>query len=44
MLFLTIGVGERARLADAHGAASELEEALRNAHPELAEVVVHTEP
>lgn len=44
VLFLTVGVGDRARLAEAHRAASELEEALRTAHPELAEVVVHTEP
>jgi divalent metal cation (Fe/Co/Zn/Cd) transporter len=41
---ITIGVGRDVDLADAHRIASELEEALRNAEPSIAEVVVHTEP
>ena len=32
------------RLTQAHQVASELESNLRRDHPELAEVVVHTEP
>jgi divalent metal cation (Fe/Co/Zn/Cd) transporter len=31
-------------LPDAHTVASELEVALRKDHPDLVEVVVHTEP
>lgn len=44
VLFLTIGLDERAGLADAHDRASEVERELRIEHPELADVVVHTEP
>lgn len=44
VVFLTIGVGTDASLADAHALASELEERLRRAQPALADVVVHTEP
>jgi cation diffusion facilitator family transporter len=44
VVFLTIPVNPTASLADAHRTASELEHALREELPELAEVVVHTEP
>jgi divalent metal cation (Fe/Co/Zn/Cd) transporter len=42
--FLTLGIEGDAALADAHARASEVEERIRRAHPEVAEVVVHTEP
>lgn len=44
VLFITIQVGAAASLARAHRAASELEEGLRQQMPEIADVVVHTEP
>ncbi len=44
VLFLTIAVASDLSLEDAHGVASELEEALRAQQGDLAEVVVHTEP
>jgi cation diffusion facilitator family transporter len=44
VLFLTIAVAADLSLTDAHGIASELEEALRAQQGDLAEVVVHTEP
>jgi cation diffusion facilitator family transporter len=44
VVFLAIGVPDGESLTDAHQTASELESALRLEHPELAEVVVHTEP
>jgi divalent metal cation (Fe/Co/Zn/Cd) transporter len=31
-------------LAEAHTLASNVEERIRRAHPEIADVVVHTEP
>ncbi len=43
VVFLTIGVGA-ASLLDAHRVASELEDQLRRQLPQIAEVVVHTEP
>jgi len=42
--FLAVGVPDGQSLTEAHRIASELESALRLEHPELAEVVVHTEP
>jgi cation diffusion facilitator family transporter len=42
--FLTFGMDANRPLADAHARASEIEERIRRAHPEIAEVVVHTEP
>jgi cation diffusion facilitator family transporter len=42
--FLTLGMDANRPLADAHARASEIEERIRRAHPEIAEVVVHTEP
>ncbi len=44
VLFITVPVGATASLADAHQIAGDLEEALRERLPELADVVVHTEP
>ncbi len=44
VLFVTVRVGDRATLTEAHARASELEEDLRIRLPGFAEVVVHTEP
>jgi cation diffusion facilitator family transporter len=42
--FLTLGMDPERPLAEAHARASEVEERIRRAHPEMADVVVHTEP
>jgi cation diffusion facilitator family transporter len=42
--FVTLGLGRAGSLADAHGTASAVEERVRRAVPEIADVVVHTEP
>ena len=42
--FLTLGVDPGSALADAHALASEVEEDVRRALPQLADVSVHTEP
>jgi cation diffusion facilitator family transporter len=42
--FVTVALGGEGSLADAHGRASAVEERLRRAVPEIADVVVHTEP
>jgi cation diffusion facilitator family transporter len=44
VLFLTLNVGGRRPLSDAHRLAGELEEELRLRLQDLADVVVHTEP
>jgi cation diffusion facilitator family transporter len=44
VLFLTLGVDPRESLVDAHRLAGELEEELRQRIPDLADVVIHTEP
>jgi cation diffusion facilitator family transporter len=44
VVFMTVSVGQEASLAHAHQIASELEEQLRQHLPEIADVVVHTEP
>jgi divalent metal cation (Fe/Co/Zn/Cd) transporter len=44
VVFMTVSVGPAATLAHAHQLASELEEELRQRLPEIADVVVHTEP
>jgi cation diffusion facilitator family transporter len=44
VLFITIAVSASESLAQAHQSASELEEVLRRQMPEIADVVVHTEP
>ena len=42
--FLTLTMEPERTLADAHARASEVEERIRRAHPEIADVIVHTEP
>jgi divalent metal cation (Fe/Co/Zn/Cd) transporter len=42
--FLTLALAGDESLADAHGRASAVEERIRSAVPEIADVVVHTEP
>jgi divalent metal cation (Fe/Co/Zn/Cd) transporter len=42
--FLTLGLAGDEALAAAHARASEIEEWIRREHPEIADVVVHTEP
>jgi cation diffusion facilitator family transporter len=42
--FLTLGLDPAGSLADAHEQASEVEARIRSARPEIADVIVHTEP
>jgi len=42
--YLTVRLGPGTALADAHAQASRIEEAIRRERPEIADVVVHTEP
>jgi divalent metal cation (Fe/Co/Zn/Cd) transporter len=42
--YLTVRFGGAATLADAHARASEIEETIRRERPEIADVIVHTEP
>jgi cation diffusion facilitator family transporter len=42
--FLTLGLDPGTTLAEAHARASEVEERLRRARPDVADVIVHTEP
>jgi divalent metal cation (Fe/Co/Zn/Cd) transporter len=42
--FLTFALAGTTSLADAHAKASEIEEAIRRERPEIADVIVHTEP
>jgi cation diffusion facilitator family transporter len=42
--FITLGLDPASTLADAHSWASEVEERLRRARPDVADVIVHTEP
>ncbi len=42
--FLTLGLDPSTPLADAHRWASQIEERIRRERPEIAEVIVHTEP
>jgi divalent metal cation (Fe/Co/Zn/Cd) transporter len=44
VLFVTLGVEPGEPLAEAHRLAGELEEDLRQQLPDIADVVVHTEP
>jgi cation diffusion facilitator family transporter len=44
VIFITISVGADKSLTQAHAIASELEEVLRQQIPQIADVVVHTEP
>jgi cation diffusion facilitator family transporter len=42
--FLTLGLAGTSRLAEAHARASEIEERIRRERPDIADVIVHTEP
>jgi divalent metal cation (Fe/Co/Zn/Cd) transporter len=42
--FLTLGLDPDASLSAAHAQASEIEQRVRAARPEIADVIVHTEP
>jgi divalent metal cation (Fe/Co/Zn/Cd) transporter len=42
--FLTLGLAGRESLADAHSRASAIEARVREAVPEIVDVVIHTEP
>ena len=42
--FVTLGLDPATTLADAHRRASEVEERIRQERPEIADVIVHTEP
>jgi cation diffusion facilitator family transporter len=44
LAFLTLGLHPTSPLADAHARASEIEERIRLARPDISDVVVHTEP
>lgn len=42
--FLTLGLDGTSTLDDAHSRASEIEEEIRRERPDIADVIVHTEP
>ena len=42
--FLTLAMNADRPLSEAHARASEIEERVRSEHPEIADVIVHTEP
>jgi len=42
--YVTLTLDPSTTLAEAHEEASGVEDRIRNAHPEIAEVIVHTEP
>jgi cation diffusion facilitator family transporter len=42
--FLTLGLEGTSRLDEAHSRASEIEERIRRERPDIADVIVHTEP
>ncbi|MFN2629332.1 MAG: cation transporter dimerization domain-containing protein, partial [Gaiellaceae bacterium] len=42
--FLTLGLDPGCPLAEAHARASGIEERIRAERPEIADVIVHTEP
>ena len=42
--FLTLGLDPSIPLAEAHARASEIEERIRRERPDIADVIVHTEP
>jgi divalent metal cation (Fe/Co/Zn/Cd) transporter len=44
LVFLTLGLDPSSELSEAHAVASAIEERIRKEHPEIAEVIVHTEP
>jgi cation diffusion facilitator family transporter len=44
LAYLTLGLDAGSPLAEAHARASEIEERIRRARPDIADVIVHTEP
>jgi divalent metal cation (Fe/Co/Zn/Cd) transporter len=44
LAYLTLELDPGTALADAHASASEVEERIRRARPQIADVIVHTEP
>jgi divalent metal cation (Fe/Co/Zn/Cd) transporter len=42
--FLTLGLDPQSALSEAHARASQIEERIRRERPEIADVIVHTEP
>jgi divalent metal cation (Fe/Co/Zn/Cd) transporter len=44
LVHVTLGLDAGTPLADAHARASEIEERIRSARPDVADVIVHTEP
>jgi cation diffusion facilitator family transporter len=44
LAYLTLALDPGTPLADAHARASEIEERIRSERPEIADVIVHTEP
>jgi divalent metal cation (Fe/Co/Zn/Cd) transporter len=44
VVFVSVVAGPDTKLPDAHELASRLEDDIREAHPQIADVVVHTEP
>jgi divalent metal cation (Fe/Co/Zn/Cd) transporter len=42
--FLTLALDPDVPLSEAHARASEVEERIRRERPEIADVIVHTEP
>jgi divalent metal cation (Fe/Co/Zn/Cd) transporter len=42
--FLTLGLDGGSTLAEAHARASTIEERIRRERPDIADVIVHTEP
>jgi divalent metal cation (Fe/Co/Zn/Cd) transporter len=44
VLYLTLALDPTTALAAAHSRASEVEEEIRRARPDIADVIVHTEP
>jgi cation diffusion facilitator family transporter len=44
VVFLTLGLEPTSQLASAHALASEVEREIRRAAPQIADVIVHTEP
>jgi cation diffusion facilitator family transporter len=44
LVYVTLGLDPGTPLAEAHARASEIEEQIRRARPDVADVIVHTEP
>jgi cation diffusion facilitator family transporter len=44
LAYLTLALDPSSPLAEAHASASEIEERIRRARPDIADVIVHTEP